>query len=126
MTSGSYQPYPEKRLQAAVIEWMLRSWKYTEMYSDAEATGSPMDSVGILDGRLLLIEVKLRINARIVDHDSERPQSLEGKIVGALRSLYGQVDDGFSATIRPWWDRRQPPVVIFLAKTYSGDGLNAP
>ena len=125
MTSSTRQRYPEKRLQLGAIDWLKGNRGYVELFSDAEATGSRVDSVGTLDGRLMLIEVKLSINASIVDHALDRAQSLESKISGALRSLYGAANDGFATIARPHWDRLRPPVVAFLAGTYSEDGWGA-
>lgn len=58
--------YPEKRLQLEAIQWLRTHWHYEEHYSDEEARGNRMGSVGLIDGRLTLIEVKNSVSASLV------------------------------------------------------------
>ncbi|WP_262269969.1 hypothetical protein [Microvirga yunnanensis] len=112
--------YPEKRLQQVAIDWLRQQWGYIETFSDVEARGARIDSIGLLDGRLTLIEVKVRVTAEIVDYRPDRAHSLESKIAGALGPLYRRekADTVADAGTR-LWDRRSPPLIVILARDIS-------
>jgi hypothetical protein len=112
--------YPEKRLQQAATDWLKHHWRYAEAFSDEEARGARIDSIGLLNGRLALIEVKVSIPADIVDHRADRSQSLESKIAGTLGSLYRREAGAVSETGNRLWDRQSPPLVAILAQEFSG------
>jgi hypothetical protein len=90
------QIYPEKILQVEATAWLRAHWAYEEVLADAEAVGERVDSVGLLNGRLVMIEVKPAVYANIVDHAPDRPGSLGSKIAGALGPLYQRGGDRVS------------------------------
>jgi hypothetical protein len=118
------QIYPEKTLQVAAVSWLRAQWGYNEVFADAEAVGERVDSVGRLKGRLVMIEVKPAVHANMVDHAPDRHGSLESKIAGALGPLHRRADDRLSQLANSCWDRKQPPVIVVLAGSFSADGLS--
>lgn len=117
--------YPEKTIQLAAINWLADHRGYSETFADEEGRGARVDSVGLLDGRLALIEVKVNVTPDMVDHKPDRSQSLESKIAGILGSLYRREGSPAAEAGNQVWDRRHPPLVCILAKTFTGDSLPA-
>lgn len=117
--------YREKSLQLAAIEWMTREWGYRELAADAEATGDRMDSVGLLDGSIVAIEVKPVVHAGLVAFRADRSGSLEAKIAATLGGLYRGPAIGQLAIIAGHWRRCRPPEIGILAGEYSAAGLSA-
>src|SRR4051794_3546477 len=103
--------YPEKTLQLAAIKWLRDHQGYREEYADEEARGARVDSVGVLEGRLALIEVKITVRANVVEHAPDRAHSLEGKIAGTLRPLYRREHNAVACAANRVWDRRRPPLI---------------
>jgi hypothetical protein len=88
MSAPPAHRYPEKTLQLTAIKWLKDHRGYREEYADEEARGARVDSVGLLEGRLALIEVKVTVGANVVEHAADRAHSLEAKIAGTLGPLY--------------------------------------
>src|SRR5688572_20126117 len=103
--------YPEKALQLAAMHWLTSHWGYQERFADEEGRGARVDSVGLLDGRLALIEVKVGISPNIVDHRPDRSHSLESKVAGILGPLYRREREGVAELANRLWDRQRPPLV---------------
>jgi hypothetical protein len=115
----------ELNVQQPAIDWLKKHWGYEEIKSAEEddAWGAPIDSVGLMDGRVLLIEVKVTVSGGQVRHNPTRPGSIEGKIARTLVGLYeGRTDYNLPA-IRRIWDRTHPLVFAILAKNYTERGL---
>ena len=125
MTTPPRQRYPEKHLQDTAVEWMVLNWGYEEVFSDSNALGARMDSVGRIGDQVFLVEVKVDVGADIVDHADDRPSSLESKIAGALRPIYQRSDDGLAEIVNAKWDRQHPLVVVILARSFTPDSLTA-
>lgn len=117
--------YPEKRLQESAIAWIEGQWGYREQFADAEATGARLDSIGLIDGRLILIEVKTAISATIVEHQEGRAQSIESKVSGGLRAIYCHENGALATAANRVWDRCAPPKIVILAENVSDGGLRA-
>lgn len=116
------EPYAEKRLQTSAIEWLVRERGFIETFSDVEATGARMDSVGILDGRAVAIEVKPSVSATMVRHRAGASGSLEAKIAATLRALAGEPAAWLEAFQSNWADGSNPLIAI-LAGHYTQTGL---
>ena len=80
--------YAEKTLQQAAIRWLSEHRGYSELLSDEEATGDRVDSVGLMDDRIHLVEVKPVMHAGVARHAGDRPGSIESKIAGVLRAIH--------------------------------------
>jgi hypothetical protein len=111
--------YPEKALQQVAIDWVKQHWSYTETFSDEEARGARIDRIGLLHGKLTLIEVKVSVTAGIIEHRSDRSQSLESKIAGTLGPMYRREADAVADTANSLWDRKSPPLLVILAQDFS-------
>lgn len=111
--------YPEKRLQLASVAELTRARHYHELYDDAEATGSRVDSIGMLDGRLWLIEYKVNVTGPMVRHAPGKGSNLESKISGTLGPLYRRSLDPVSKLCNAAWNRSSPPVFAIIAKSVS-------
>ncbi len=116
------EPYPEKRIQQEAIAWLREVRGYEELFSDVEATGARMDSVGVLDGRAIAIEVKPSVSSNMVRHRSGASGSIEAKIAATLLAL---------AAPPPWlsafkiaWKPSTYPTIAILAERYTADGLD--
>lgn len=123
MPDSEPHAYVELRLQTEAVRWLSDQWGYVEHLSDVQATGDRVDSVGTMDGRLVLIEVKPTVHAGLVRHASDRPGTIESKIAGALKGLYEGSIDRLSMTARTLWDPVRPPIIGLLAGQYSGAAL---
>jgi len=123
LSEATFQRYPEKRLQLAAIDWLKRVRGYTEVYSDEEATGARVDSIGLLAGQLVLIEVKTNVTPPLVDHRPDRAHSIESKIAGILRPLFHRERSAAAGIANRTWDRQRPPLVCVLADSFSTHGL---
>lgn len=108
--------YPEKRLHLKAVAWLREQRGYDERFSDEEAVGHRMDSVGLLDGRMTLIEVKTTATAPLVT-------SIEHKIAGALGSIYRGETGDLAERAQSLWDRTTPPLIAILAGSYSEPAL---
>lgn len=117
--------YREKSIQLASIDWMTREWGYQELAADVEATGDRMDSVGILDGSVIAIEVKPAVHAGIVRFQPNRSGSLESKIAATLGGLYHGAISRQHTLLTEHWQRSRPPEIAVLAGEYTGAGLSA-
>jgi hypothetical protein len=115
--------YNEKALQQAAIRWLSEHRGYSELLSDEEATGDRVDSVGLMDGRIHLIEVKPVLHGSVVRHPGDRPGSIESKIAGVLGALHAKEQDRVSRAVLANWSPVYPPVVAMLAARYTADGL---
>lgn len=111
--------YPEKAIQEAMTSWLREHWSFEPAFDDVEALGARFDSIGSIDGRLVLIEYKVGVSETIVRHAPDRPMSLESKIAGGLRSLYQRHGDAASNAANAVWDRRLPPLVVIAAERFS-------
>jgi hypothetical protein len=116
----------ELKIQIPALNWLKEHWGYQEIKSAEEddAWGAPIDSVGLMDGRTLLVEVKVTISSGDVRHNPNRSSSIEGKLSRTLNGLF----DGSTAynlpAIRQTWDRAHPLIFVVLAQTYTPGGLN--
>lgn len=120
MTAGRY---PEKAIQEATSAWLASNWGFSEAFDDVEALGARFDSVGVLGGQLTLIEYKVGVSANIVQHAPDKSMSLESKISGGLRAVYGRSADPLSVAANKVWDRTRPPLVVIAASSFSDDAL---
>lgn len=115
----------ERKVQQPAIEWLKKHWGYQEIISAEEddAWGAPIDSVGRMGGRTLLVEVKVAISGGSVRHHPNRSSSIESKISRTLAGLFDGLGKYNLPAIREAWDREHPLVFVLLAKNYSEDGL---
>ncbi len=111
--------YPEKTLQLRATAQLAQDRGYVEHFSDEEGRGARMDSAGLIDGRLVLIEVKHRIGASLLAATSAEAGPIEAKIAAALTGLYRAHPDPLSTVAGAIWDRRRPPLVALLAEHWS-------
>ena len=115
----------ELKVQLPAIDWLKKSWGYREIKSAEEddAWGAPIDSLGLMDGRTLLIEVKVAVSGGNVRYNPDRSGSIEGKVARTLNGVFdGRVNYNWPA-IRQTWERTHPLVFVLLAKTYTDAGL---
>lgn len=122
-TTPTRTRYPEKRLQLASVASLTSALQYHELYDDAEATGSRVDSIGILDGRLWLIEYKVNVSGRMVRHTPGKGSNLESKISGTLGPIYRRSMDPVSQLCNGAWNRSSPPVFVIIAKSFSSSAI---
>ena len=115
--------YIEKALQQAAIRWLSEHRGYSELLSDEEAAGDRVDSVGLMDDRIHLVEVKPVMHAGVAHHAGDRPGSIESKIAGVLRAIHAKEQDRVSRAVLGNWNPVHPPVVAMLATRYSANGL---
>jgi hypothetical protein len=114
--------YAESSLQLAAVDWLSKHSGYSEIISDHAAVGDLVDSVGVMAGRAVLIEVKPKIYGGSVRHAARRPGTIESKIARALKNLHDGEQDRVSRALRACWDRARPPVFAILARGYSAAG----
>ena len=91
--------YVEQTLQLTAIRWLREHRGYSELLSDDMAVGDRVDSVGLMGGRILLVEVKPVVRAGDVRHAEDRPGSIESKIAGVLRALHAKEQDRVSRVV---------------------------
>ena len=115
--------YREKELQLAAVRWMADNWGYEELAADQEATGDRVDTIGLLDGQLIAIEVKPEVDRGLVWHDEGRSGLLEPKIAATLRGLYRGETGGQLGLMQARWVRAGPPLIGILAGEYNSTGL---
>jgi hypothetical protein len=116
------QRYPESRIvQKPATEWLLSRRCFKELYSDEDAKGGDLDSIGIIDGRLFLIEYKYEIRAGVAFKIPPRSGTLEAKFLRFLKRLYAGDRAPDTADALEHWDRR-PPVTVVCASSYSDRG----
>lgn len=115
--------YPEKSLQLAAVEWMANNWSYRELASDAEATGDRMDSIGLISGKPIAIEVKTQVHSGLVRHRHGQSGSLESKISSTLRGLYRGQEGAQLQSIRSYWDGKTPLTIGILAGSFTKPGF---
>lgn len=115
----------ERKVQLPAIEWLKKHWGYEEIISAEEddAWGAPIDSVGLMAGRTLLIEVKVAVSGGSVRHHPTRPSSIESKISRTLSALFNGGDRYNLPAIRQIWDPTHPLVFVLLARDFTGGGL---
>jgi hypothetical protein len=115
----------EHKVQQPAIEWLKNNWGYEEIMSaeEDEAWGAPIDSVGLMDGRTLLIEVKVSICGGSVRHLSNRPSSIESKISRTLVGVFNGDRRYNLPAIRQIWDRKHPLGFVLLAKDFTQGGF---
>lgn len=111
--------YPEKHLQLASVERLKADLEYQELFDDVEATGARVDSVGLVAGRLWLIEYKVTVSAQMVRFAPTKGSCLESKISGTLGPLYRRENDRLAETCNRVWDRTNVPVFAIVAKSFS-------
>jgi hypothetical protein len=122
VTGGQFR-HPEEALQESAIRWLASHWSYQEIASDIQASGAAVDSVGLIEGRLHLIEVKTKLYASAIWYDPSRSGSIEAKISSSLRSLYGLAPD--AGGLWQLWDRRSPPTFVVMAEAFPSASLDA-
>lgn len=115
--------YPENRIQADATSWMAANWGYAEFFTDIGAVGARLDSAGLMQGRLVLIEVKVTVSEPIVWFAPDRPMSLESKIAGGLGAIYRGDGDAMSNAANARWSRHSRPLLAILAARYSDPAL---
>lgn len=115
--------YPEKTLQLAYVRWYSEHFGYIELIDDIDgAFGSPVDSIGFVGSRPVLIEFKHRVPAKMVFSSDSPASSLELKIVRSLKALLG-LDDRRIAEATSGWDRATAPLIIIAANSISDGAL---
>lgn len=115
--------YPEKHIQLGFLEWYTKNNGYIEKIDDIEGfKGSPMDSIGFIGDRPILIEFKHLISAKMVFHDDSPASSLELKIVRALKSLYEREETCFAGAMSSW-NKKTVPMIVIIAKSISTGAL---
>jgi hypothetical protein len=112
--------YPEKSLQMSAIGWLARHRGYVEHFADPEGEGARMDTVGLLEDRLVTIEVKTDASA-LLALGPDRADRLECKIAATLGALYHGEATPLTRAATKIWDRRRPPIVAVLAKSWSAN-----
>ena len=116
--------YREKSLQLAAVEWMAREWSYDELAGDVEATGDRMDSIGLLAGTIIAIEVKPSVRGGMVWFQPDRSGSLEAKIASTVGGLYRGETGHQLDIIRGHWDSATAPEIAILAGGYTETGFS--
>lgn len=111
--------YPEKRLQQQSVSNLIATKGYQESLEDSEATGDRVDSAGLINGRLWLIEYKVNVTGPMVRHSPSRPSTIESKIAGALRSIYNRESNRLAWASNAVWDRTSKPIVSVIARSFS-------
>lgn len=111
--------YPEKALQSRAIEWLTHHRGFVECFSDPEGEGARMDSAGLLDGRLVLIEVKNSADAGLLRTGRDGAGPIECKVASTLRALYRGDETPLTRAAGAIWDRREPPLFVLLAARWS-------
>ena len=114
--------YPEAQLQQLCTDWLLDR-DFVQIFDDVSALGERVDSVGVLNGRLWLIEYKVTVPPGIIRHQSDRSMSLESKLAGALGPLYRREGDRLSVKANAEWDRSAPPVFVVATEQISEGSL---
>ena len=115
--------YVEQTLQLTAVRWLREHRGYLEFISDDMAVGDRVDSVGLMEGRILLVEVKPVVHAGDIRHAEDRPGTIESKISGVLRALHENEQDRVSRAVLANWNPVRPPVVAILAARYAPAGL---
>lgn len=126
MTSSQHgkERYRESRIQDTFVPWFSRMTGYVQVYEDAhKQQNTPMDSVGFVGARPVLIEAKANVNSRMVLHADGIEGNLEYKVYRAIRDLYTYAATPIGQALNVW-DRSTPPEIVFVAGTYSFDALD--
>ncbi len=108
----------EKSIQLAGVAWLERNWGYLELAGDPEATGDRMDSVGLMEDRIVAIEVKDRVPGGTVWYEG-KTGSIEAKLSATLRGLYYDEQSTQIDKVRCRWDAIHPPRLMILASCFS-------
>lgn len=115
--------YPEKYIQLGFVEWYTKNSGYIEHIDDIEGfKGSPMDSIGFIGDRPILIEFKHVVSAKMVFHADSPAGSIELKIVRALKSLYGKENSCFAEAVA-CWKKKTAPLIVIVAKSINTRAL---
>lgn len=117
--------YREKTLQLAATDWLRSVAGYEELAADVEATGERMDSVGLLEGSVIAIEVKPSVHAGMIYHRSNRSGSLEAKLAATVGGLYGGAENSQLSLLKNHWNPSLPLEIAILAGNYTNPGLAA-
>ena len=119
--------YPESgKVYRPSVSWLRANRGYVELFNDSTHVGARVDSVGRMDGRLFLVEVKDRLDARAVRFDGSRPGgTIEAKISGALRNVALGSRDDLSRAISETLPTSERPVVAILARRYSDGAIDS-
>lgn len=117
--------YPESRIQDAAVAWLEANRGYQEFFNDIGAVGARLDSAGLMDGRLVLIEVKVSVSAPMVRFTPSRSGSLEAKFQCGLGALYRGEGDALSTAANLRWPMTNRPLVVILARSFSDPALVA-
>jgi hypothetical protein len=117
--------YPESRIQDTAVAWLAANWGYQEFFNDIGAVGARLDSAGLMDRRLVLIEVKVSVSKPMVRFAPSRSGSLEAKIVCGLGALYRGEGDALSTAANLRWPMTNRPLVVILARSFSDPALVA-
>lgn len=115
--------YKEKTLQLAAIGWLSEHKGYAELAGDVEATGDRMDSIGLLEGVVIAVEVKPAVYGGMTRFRDDRSGSLEAKIAATIGGLIRGVQDRQLEIIRKHWLPSEPPEIAILAGHYTDSGL---
>ena len=119
------EPYHEKRLQIAALAWAHNHFGYRAIADDVEATGDPMDAIGMLGNELVAIETKVDVHKGTVWFNPKVSGTIEPKIAKTLAGLYRGETHGQVGVIESHWERDVPLTIIILAGNYSATGLKA-
>jgi len=115
--------YVEQTLQLTAVRWLREHRGYSELLSDDMAVGDGVDSVGLMEDRILLVEVKPVVHVGDVRHAGDRPGTIGSKVPGVLRGVQGKEQDRVSRAVLANWNPVRPPVVAMLAARYTPAGL---
>jgi hypothetical protein len=115
----------ELAVQFPAIAWLKNYWGYEEVKSgeDDDTLGSPIDSLGLMGGRTLLVEVKRAVCGGMVRHNPTGSGSIEGKVARTLKGLHEGSTGLIFPAIRSTWKPSRPPVFVLLAHDYTERGL---
>lgn len=120
MTAVTYQKrlLKEEKLHQASIDWLRMAKGYGERFEDREEwTNAYLDSVGSVQGRPWLIEVKPNVGPREALH-------IECKISASFRAHQDPTNmHPLSVAMRTVWDGRAVPLVVVILSTYSESGI---
>jgi hypothetical protein len=87
-------PFRKKELavQFPAIAWLKRNWGYEEIKSgeDGDVRSSPIDSLGRMNGRTLLVEFKERMGAGMGRYNPTGSGSIEGKLSRLFKAIHEQ------------------------------------
>ena len=100
-------------LNRTAVKWLTQKCHYSEKFSDPNGgAGARCDSIGIIDGRPVLIEFKREVTSSMVPYSRNTGSSIERKIRNSLEALS-------SKRMLADWDKSSWPRIWIVAERIS-------